>query len=407
MLAASQGSMRWSAGWAGVVLAGALAHLLLWSFSEPAILFNDYYKAYYPVAEYLWFDSAEPWPALEAGAGGFVNLPIVGWLFAPFAAVDEVASGWVYLAVGAAGTLAAWWLLTRSFAPASGGLLLLLFLLNGPMVNSLREGNSTHLVLLLLVCALLLWRTGRGFAAGALFAASGIIKLPLLLLGLYFLVRARWTIVAGMVAMGIGTGLLSLLVHGWTVNAGWYRDSVAPYLGGVIPAFNVQSIDGFLGRLWTGTEHLMSWLPLQPTLPHKITRYASIIFLLGGTWWLMRRTARASPSGELWQRDYIEFCLVLTIALVISPICWSHYYLLMLLPAALHLGGLTLSAAEPRWRTAFWIGYALTALPIVQIPLPAGWLGEVTARSMLSLWLFGGLLVLAAHARALWRIGRQ
>ena len=398
--------MRWSLGWTGIVLAGALAHVLLWSFSEPAILFNDYYKAYYPVAEYLWFDHAEPWPSLEVGAGGFVNVPIVGWLFAPFAALGEVASGWVYLAMGALGTLAAWWLLTRAFVPASGALLLLLFLLNGPLVNSLREGNSTHLVLLALVCALLLWRSGRGFAAGALFAACGIIKLPLLLLGLYFLARARWRIVAGMIAMVIATGLLSLLVHGWKVNADWYHDSVAPFLGGVIPAFNVQSIDGFLVRLWTGTEQLHSWIPLQPTLLHKIVRYPAILFLLGGTWWLIRRAGPFVPSDEVGRRDYIELCLVLTIALVISPICWSHYYLLMLLPAALHLGGLTLSVAEPRWRTAFWVGYAMTALPIVDIPLPAGLLGEVLARSVLSLWLFGGLLVMAAHARALWRIGR-
>lgn len=386
-------------------LAAAVAvHLALWWISEPAILFNDYYKAYFPVAEHLWTDGVrEGWPSLEVGAGGFVNLPIVGWLFAPFAAFEEAASGWVYLAVGIAGTLWAWRLLARHFAGPNGLVLLLLFLANGPLINSLREGNSTHLVLLLLVLGLLAWQSDREFSAGVLFAACGIIKLPLLLFGLYFLARKSWAVVAGMTSAVVGAGLLSLLVHGIDVNVGWYRDSVAPFLGGVVPAFNVQSIDGFLLRLTTGTTLLLDWVPLQPSLAHRVVRYAVVLALLGGAWWLMRRAAAAEPR----RRDLVEFSLVLTIALVISPICWTHYYLLMLLPAALQLGGLMLPADEPRWRAAFWIGYALTSLPVVILPLSADPVGEIAARTVVSLWLFGGLVILACQARSLRRMDAQ
>ena len=47
----------------------------------------------------------------------------------------------------------------------------------------------------------------------------------------------------------------------------------------------------------------------------------------------------------------------------------------------------------------------LIALLIFQMPPQAGWLAEVMARSVPSLWLFGGLLVLVAHTGALWRLG--
>jgi hypothetical protein len=389
-----------------VLLAAALAgHLLLWWISEPEVLFNDFFKAYYPVAEHLWADGIrEGWPSLEVGAGGFVNLPIVGWLFAPFAAFEEMTSGWVYLAVGLPCTLWAWHLLAHHFAGRHAVALLLLFLVNGPLINSLREGNSTHLILLLLALGLVAWRAGRGFLAGVAFAACGIIKLPLLLLGPYFLVRRSWAIVAGMAATGIVTGLLSLAVHGIEVNVGWYRDSVAPFLGGVIPAFNVQSIDGFLLRLSTGASLLQDWVPFRPSLAHRIVRYALVLALLGGAWWLMRRAAGAADTRR---RDLVEFSLVLTIALVISPICWTHYYLLMLLPAALQLGGLLLLEDDARWRTAFWIGYALSALPVVMLPVSPDLMGEVVARTLVSLWLFGGLAILACQARSLWRMGAR
>jgi hypothetical protein len=393
-------------GWVAVVIVGGLAHAILWLISEPEALFSDFYKAYYPVAEYLWLEGpARPWPPLEVGAGGFVNLPIVGWLFAPLVAFGEDGSSWVYLAIGASLTTLAWLLLTRSFA-ARSPVLLLLFLANGPLVNSLREGNSTHVILLLLTLAVLLWRANRGFAAGAVLAVCGIIKLPLLLLGVYFAARGRWKIVAGGATTIVGVLLLSVLVHGLDVHVSWYRDSVEPFLGGVIAAFNVQSIDGFMLRLATGTADLLDWVPHRPSLAHRIARYATVAILLGGSFWLMWRAGLRAVARPPQRRDLIEFCMVLTLSLVISPISWSHYYLLMLLPAALCLGGHTLAPQERRWRVMFWAGFALTSLPVVILPLPESWLGGLAARTIISLWLAGGLLIFAAHAHALWEIGR-
>ena len=399
--------------WIVAASAGLAIHMLLWLISEPANRFSDFYKAYYPVAESLWFEGTrDTWPLGETGAGSFVNIPVVAWLFVPLVAFGEAGAGWAFLALGVAATAAAWWLLTRfdrSGKPA-GPLLLFLFLANGPLVNSLREGNTTHFILLLLVAALLLWRAQKEFAVGLVLGFCAVMKLPLLLYGIYFMLRRRWRVVAGGVTMIALAGALSIAVHGLDANVGWYDDSVAPFLGGVIPAFNVQSIDGFLMRLETGVRDLQDWLPHTPSIVHRVVRTLIVVGLLGGAFWLMRRASAGEPRPARRQapgaRDLLEFVLVLNLALVISPISWSHYYLLLLLPWALYFSGTLGVPDDGISRRLIWSSIVLSALPVIILPLEPTWLGGLAARTVISVWLFGGLLTLAALARGLWQMKR-
>ena len=82
--------------------------------------------------------------------------------------LGEPAAGWAFLALGVAAIATTYALLLRlgDFNVATSAMLALSILANGPLVNSLREGNTTHFVLLLLVVALLLWRAGKEYAAG-------------------------------------------------------------------------------------------------------------------------------------------------------------------------------------------------------------------------------------------------
>src|SRR4249919_1815220 len=100
--------------WIACVVGGAAIHLGLWQVSEPPDLFSDFFKAYYPAAEQLWEDGlSATWPLTEAKAGGFVNMPILAWLFVPLIPLGEDEAGWAFLAIGAAAALAAWALLAR------------------------------------------------------------------------------------------------------------------------------------------------------------------------------------------------------------------------------------------------------------------------------------------------------
>ena len=398
--------------WIACVLGGGAIHLYLWQVSEPPDLFSDFYKAYYPAAEYLLEKGlSATWPLTEAAAGGFVNIPIVAWLFVPFVMLGEEEAGWAFLAFGAATALAAWWLLARmrrAEAMNTAPLLLLLGLVNGPMINSLREGNTTHIILLLIVLAFVLWRSGWDFAAGLLLGLCAVIKLPLLLFGAYYVLRGKWRVVVGGVTSIATAVLLSLADYGLQGNIGWYKDSVEPFLGGVIPAFNVQSIDGFLVRLWTGEGRLHDWDPMVPEVLHKVIRNILFLLVYGGAIWLGWRATRAEPppaiNGRLSARDTLEFVLVITIAIITSPISWTHYYLLLLVAWGLYLGG-QLSVPDDRTtRWLMWMSLALTSLPVVIPEHSPNLITEVLARTVVSAWFFGGLLMLAALLRALWKL---
>ena len=225
-------------------------------------------------------------------------------------------------------------------------MLALSILASGPLVNSLREGNTTHFILLLLVVALLLWRAGAEYAAGLVLGLCALFKLPLMLFGLYVLLRGRWRVVAGGATTIGGAVLLSLAVFGLQINIDWYRNCIEPFVGGVMPAFNVQSIDGFLARLETGPALLMEWTPLAASLWHKIVRsiVLSAMFILAFV--AMVRGDRSAPGARPFERDALEFSIVLVLAVVTSPVSWSHYYLLH----AVAVGALSRRPARPARR---------------------------------------------------------
>jgi hypothetical protein len=392
------------------VLSGAAIHSALWQISEPAILFSDFFKAYYPAGEAVLADEVASLYR-EGAEVTFVNMPIMAFLFAPLGRLDDFDAGWIFLALGLTAALASWALLARigRYRGSSAALLAFIFLINGPMVNSLREGNTTHFLLLLLALALLLWRAGWDYSAGLVLGFCALFKLPLLLFGGYFLLRRRWRILAGgatMAALIIG---LSLWLFGLATHIAWYRVCVEPYMLGVIPAFNVQSIDAFLLRLSTGAALLQDWAPMPLPPVYRVVRTILLLAIYGAAVALIWRAGRREPlprvSGGLSTRDLTEFSLILTVALVSSPLAWTHYYLLLLLPWSLYQGGLLSLPDDTLSRSLMWSALALTSLPVLMPDLSPGLAAELVARTIVSMWLFGGLLMLIALARGAWSMG--
>jgi len=395
--------------WLVAVLGGIAIHLLLWHFSEPPNLFNDFYKANLAAAETLWaYGLKSTWPLTERG--GFSNLPVIAWLYVPLVPLGDLGSAWTFWGLGVAALFGAWALLVRlaRLAAPYAALLLFLFMINGPVVNSLREGQTSQFILLFMVTGLVLWRAKRRYAAGLAFGACATFKLPLYLLGLYFFLRQNWRIVAGGATTIGATVLLSVWLFGIEGHIAWYEEWVVPYVSGYIPAFNVQSVDGFLTRLRLGEEFVRHWdPPIQPTVFHRIARYTAFAILYGGSLWLMwRASRRAAPSHEgdaPSPRDLLEFVLVVNLALITSPISWTHYYVWLLVPLALYLGGELPLPDDAVTRGLMRVGFVLISVPIVMLsPLEPSWYAAILSRTVVSVWLFGGLLIFAALARGLW-----
>ena len=397
--------------WLVTVLGGIAIHLIVWQFSEPSDLFSDFYKANYPAAETLWQDGlSATWPLTEKG--GFSNLPVVGWLYVPFIWVGEEWAGWVWCVIGMAALFGAYLLLARStrLGTPHAALLAFLVLINGPIVNSLREGQSSHVILLFLVAGLVLWRRNHSYAAGLAFGFGALIKLPLLLLGVYFVLRQRWAIATGGATVIGVAAVLSLLLFGIDGNIGWFQEWVVPFLGGYIPAYNVQSVDGFLVRLSMGEEFLIHWdPPLVPTLFHRIARSCILLALFGGSFFLIWRANRRAPraTGEHGPspRDMLELVLMISLALITSPISWTHYYVWLLIPWALYLGGNLPLRDDATTRFLMRTSIILVSLPvIIWSSMEPSWYAAILSRTLVSVWLIGGFLSFVAMVRGVWQV---
>lgn len=360
----------------GGVICVAMA-VFTFQISDPQdeVMFNDVAIAYYPAAKAVFSD--DPTAALKAtyknGAEGFVNIPIMAYLCAPLAVVSKTTGDNAFFVLGVLTMILTWHTLARLAKLDRDQSLLLLFLFAacGPLQYSLRLANSTHFVLFLFVIGIWALRKDRDFLAGILFGFAALIKLPLLLLGVYFLLRGRWRVAMGGAAIGAFAALLSLVVFGWDLHMYWYEHTIKPLSSNPLSAYNNQSIQGFFARLQYGNIGLLWWKP-WPVDSSLILAAKVVVMLLVATvaavigWprqWRRERVMTA-PAHMISE---IEIWMITLLAIMIGTVSWSHYYLLMLLPAAFIVAGNPLPLKTGWMRIAGWVSVIGASLPVMTV----------------------------------------
>jgi alpha-1,2-mannosyltransferase len=278
-------------------------------------------------------------------------------------------------------------------------LLALLFVANGPLLSGVDLGNLSYGILLPLVCGLALIRAGRHGAAGAMLGVAAILKPPLLLFGLYFLLRRDLRGVAGFAGVCAAVGLLSLAVFGWDANLYWFQSCIVAFSHNWVAAFNVQSVPSFLYRLHGSPDLLTDWLPHRPTPADAALAMAVTLGFIAvaalaclpsrGPREPSRADTRAPP------REVLQFLLVLCLALVASPLTWSHYFAWLLIPTAYFLGPLFPNSKVAR--TVGWSAIALiTPLTVLfhfqNASLEGAYVGFGTSLPLLGALLWFGLV---------------
>jgi hypothetical protein len=390
---AHSGSAREGRRWAIWLVSGVAALVIMaffWSVSEPPVPLGDFRKAYYPAGALVRADPA----ALYQFPPKFNCIPIVAWLFVPLSWLSEPAAGAVFTLVGALAVGLTCYGLIQLIGVAGWRRAALagLFVVNGPLYNGLREGNLTHFVLFLLFVALHCMEQRRDAWAGALLAIAGILKPPVLLVAGLLVLRWRLGALAGFGGALLGIGGASLALYGLELHVAWYRDCVQPFVDAPIGAFNAQSVDGFLARLLTDGRYLHSWWPIANLGPGFVVLKSILVALLVcPTAWVLWRTRRAATATA--QR--LDFSILLCLALLISPTSWTHYYLLLLLPIGLQVGGMLGIPAGRRWSALFWLAVALISPPVTAPTPGAGALHSPMASVLVSHYFFGGVLMLA------------
>lgn len=262
----------------------------------------------------------------------FVNLPIVAYLFAPFGLLPDMPAAIVITLIGIGITGLIWRLLVDMFSldARESALLLLAICVFGPLLYSFKVGNTSHFILALILGGLAMVRSGKGFAAGALFGLAALIKPALVLIGVLYFLRGRWSVVAGGAAMLAGSVALSLLIFGWDMHVLWYETSIAPYAGNTVPAYANQTLAGLLARFESGgpfghdyTTYILSPASRAVVMVMSLALVAAVAYAA----FRSRRLVRAN-AGDI----EIEVMLAVAFAMTVSPLSWAHYHV-WLLPA--------------------------------------------------------------------------
>jgi hypothetical protein len=364
------------------ILAAATAGGVVWQRSDQFSPFVDFIKAYYKAGAAVLAGDYDGLRLLLRSAA-FVNLPAVAELFAPLALFPESNAILIFTALGFLAALTAWWLLARVLGMNAGqtAWLLALFLVNGPLIYSLKLGNTTHFILLLIVLGLMALKSGRNFLAGGVFALTAVVKPMLLLAGAYIVLAARWREAIGGAAVLAGIAAASVAVFGIEMHRDWIEGAILPFVGHPMAAFNNQSLDAFLVRFDVGPEHAFNWLPLEPTATYAAWRPLLVGAILVGTVFAIGCSRISRPDSTT------EMSLVVATAIIVCPVSWSHYHCLLLVPWAMLLASTPSKPSRPILTAAIVLG----SLP----PTIFGWY-ENYWRTLASAHFFAAVLTWAA-----------
>lgn len=364
--------------------------------SSPRYLFEDFNKSYYTGGR-LVFENSH---LLYTNEVAFANIPIFGFLFTPFALLPRLVS---YILLAIISTLAVGltcYLLARpAYLTLMQRVVIVgLFVISGPIYNSLRQGNSTHLVFPLLLGGLLCIQRQRRFLAGLLLGIAALTKIPLMLFGVYYLVRREWQVIAGFVVAVVVIVAASLLIFGFHLHVEWFNFCILPFLSGkVVVDYNNQSLDAFLGRLLSD-HSLLDWGHVQLGTSYRLMRYAIVSLLVSFTIWVFWKTRPPATDED----QNLEFSVILCLALILSSISWIHYYLYLLIPLSLLVSD---RLYIPQGR--YWVGLIGITVLLLSLPPIVFNSNNMVIRLLVSHYFLGGLMLLAILLVTRWQSSQR
>lgn len=395
-------NQRWNL-WLVYGICGLVMVLFMWN--NTIGYGQDFTKAYYPAGSLIIQNPFRMYYTYQGEAcRGFVNIPILAFLFTPFSLINKSTSLLIFTILGWAIFIANLLFLIRiaQLAELQIKILAGLFIINGPFYYSLKVGNTTHFVLFIFILALYLIQRKRDIWGGVFLAIAALIKVPLLLLGVYFIIRGRRRVIIGFGTSIIAVVGASLLFFGFNLHLAWYRECIAPFANKPIGAFNVQSVNGFLARLLLKSE-LNSWQLIEVGWDFKVVRYLILCLLIGGTTLICWR-CKTPTTIEV---ENLEFSIVLCLTILTSPISWTHYYLLLLLPLSLYLGNKLAVPKGRVWFILIGVSALLMSPPVIRFKDEVFFQTFLLPRLLISHYFLGGIILIGVLLAARWHASKN
>lgn len=384
--------------------------LLIVSIPPPNDIFNDFINCYFVAGKLVFSDPSQLYNF--GGAYGFVNIPILSTLFIPFSLASKKYAIILFSLLGLLTIILSYFKIlkiTNVLSFSNARLTSILFLANGPMYHSLWYGNLSHFLLGLVLIIYICLENKRDFWVGAASATLVIVKPFFLLLLIYFLLRKKWLALGG-----FGISLLviigaSIVMFGWDLHLAWLHH-LHYFSGKVVIAYNNQSLDAVLGRLLLIKSDYASnaWDPMVFSGGFKVIRYILMSLLVGGvilvSWF--------SKAPQTIEEENLEFSIFLCLALLIAPISWTHYFLLLIVPFSLYLSDKLAIPQGRMWSSIIWLSITLTSLPVatwivLRFPTQGSPISLFYSKFWISHYFLGAILFLGVMLAARWHAAKN
>lgn len=281
------------------------------------------------------------------------SLPLLIWLL-PIAKLRGYAGA--FLAWGIVSLLALWavcWLtlsILNVRRAGLAGLLAALALVCLPAVRQcFEEGQLNVVVAAGMVGCWAARRTGRSTLAGVMLGCAFALKPIPGLFFLYYAWRRDWHLLASAAATVAALSLVGLMMSGF--SGAWMWATVNyPSHANVWPGYpDNGSVRGFFTRIFGPSD----WRP-RPPLPlpfvsmllWMVSGGLLTLLALGVAGASMRQPSPAVERNE--PRGDLEIAVLTVLTLLVTPIVWPHYYVVLIMPVAVvatYLGRLILDGS--------------------------------------------------------------
>lgn len=282
-------------------------------------------------------------------------------MFEPLALLPPRAAYWTWFAVSAAAFVAAAILLLRdrdsALDRAQTQVFAALMLLYMPTSVHLIFAQAQFVILMLLVVMMRGLRRGDDLLAGGAFALAAALRAFPFVMAAYLIVKRRWrALLFGALAFA-AIELITLAALGWPIFSGFLRFALrAP---ADITDINVrQPSDASLFPFITRVFWHVFGLGLGPLL-NRVRALTTVAAELGVIALAVRATLREPANRD---SDSRAFGLWIAVMLLVSPITWIHYFVLLLVP----FHAIASSSAAGRCpRGAIWVALGSYAVMLL------------------------------------------
>jgi len=228
------------------------------------------------------------------------------------------------------------------------------------------QGQLNCLLAAVVAAAWLADRRGRPVLAGVAVGLAGALKLYPLFLLVYFVCARRWGALAAAVAGFLAANGLAAVLFGADAYRTYLASVLPEVAGGFDAACGNMSLTGFWLRL-AGTVPLRDWIGTDLVRPvgRGFAWAASLAVTLA-----VAGACRHAATREARDRAY---ALAVVGMLLVSPITWAHYWLLLLVPLGL------VWARTPPGPRLWLLGVVVTLLWLPANFAAQVWLGREAA----------------------------